>query len=63
MIHTFKQYLKKTKAKSDINILVERNNSQQDKVNNADSAFICLIILLTSRNGQVGQVGQYGWSA
>ena len=35
---------------------------RQDKVNNADSTFI-LIILLNSRNVQSGQVGQFGSGA
>ena len=37
--------------------------SLQDKVKNADSALIFLIIFLISSNGQCGQVGQFGQDA
>ena len=35
--------------------------TKQDKVNEADSAFIFLIILLISPSGQSSQVGQFCW--
>ena len=40
-----------------------KNKRKQDKVNNADSVFIFLTILLICRNGKIGQVGQYGQGA
>ena len=56
--------------KKNISLILDRSHvtvapmplHQQDKVNNADSTFI-LIILLNSRNVHNGQVGQFGSGA